>query len=67
MAWVFAELLEALGYVHAVTGSDGRALGLVHPTANLDVIASSVRLRISRAKIVVAPDVATAEHLVMLA
>lgn len=43
------------------------ALGLVHPTANLDVIASSVRLRISRAKIVVAPDVATAEHLVMLA
>jgi hypothetical protein len=39
-----------------------RAIGLVHPTANLEVPAASVRLRLPRAKIVTATDVARAER-----
>jgi tRNA A-37 threonylcarbamoyl transferase component Bud32 len=30
VAWVFQELLEALGYVHGLTDGAGRPLGLVH-------------------------------------
>jgi hypothetical protein len=39
-----------------------RAIALVHPTANLDVPAASVRLRLPRARIVTAKDVEAAER-----